>query len=379
MRFTWLVFLLLPLVKIAGQITEEPRLNVDAEDYVVGPVSLRARLEPAETPFVRAEFFVDDMAVCRLDRLPLTCAYDAGQGGAARRVRVFVTLPNGRRLSAGFESKELKLEDSTGVRNVLVPVVVRDWRGRFMSGLKQDSFLVFEDGVAQSVQFFMAENVPLDLTLALDISASTAPILSQVKAAAHQLMARLKPNDRVSLVAFNERVHVLARPDADPAERAKQLNRLEPQGGTALIEAMVRGIELLVYQGSRKAMIVFTDGKDQHSRVSIDAVEKRLIDSDVAIYLVTYGRGSPVDNVRLGLAHLAERTGGRNYRVEHADDINFTQIIDDLSEHYLLGYSPIRPPDDTLRRIDVELKGKSKREYEIRSRSGYRAVASAKQ
>ena len=371
--------LLLQIPAPPESTSSQPRVVIEPEDYVLGPVTLRATLQPEDMPFVRADFFVDGVAVCQVERLPIECLYDAGQQVVPRRVRVAITLNDGTRLSDGFESKGISVAESTGVRNVFVPVVVRDWRGRFMNGLTKDSFLIFEDGVPQSVDLFMAEDVPLDLTLAIDISGSMSAIITQVQAAAKELSDRLKPIDHVNLVAFNERVFTLTGRDADAIERAKAIDDLRPQGGTALYDAMVRGIALLRQQMSRRALIVLSDGKDEHSLSTIEGVEERLAASDVALFFVTYAPKKSTENVQQRLERLAESTGGRTVRVERAADLGdlFRHIVDDLSKHYLLSYTPTRKDlAGNFRKIEVKLTGKRDR-HDIRARAGYRAVTSA--
>jgi VWFA-related protein len=361
------------------QETAKPELTVRAEEYLLGPVTLRATLTPVDTPFLRADFFVDGAAKCRVERLPLECAFDAGPEAVVRRIRVAVTLEDGTRLAGGFESRSLALEEKASVRNVFVPVMVWDRRGTFMSGLTRDSFQVLEDGVVQPIQFFMSENIPLELTLALDVSESMAGILGSVKAAAKELVARLKSTDRVHLLAFNQRVFTLARPDADLEERTRAIDRLTSQGGTALYDAMVRGMALLGQQMSRRAMIVFTDGRDENSLSTIEGIEERLLRSDVTLYVITYGRGSEIEGLRRRVDRLAESTGGQGFAVRDVRELSglFTRILDELSEHYLLTYTSSRPQlDGSMRKIQVRLVGQKER-YEIKARSGYRASAGA--
>lgn len=377
-----LVLSMLLLAQAAGSPEQEavkPELTVHAEEYLLGPVTLRATLTPGDTEFTRADFFVDGSARCRVERLPLECAFEAGPEAVAHRIRVAVTLRDGTRLTGGFESKSLALEEKASVRNVFVPVMVWDRHGKFMAGLGRESFQVLEDGVTQPIQFFMSEDIPLELTLAVDVSESMAGIIGPVKAAAKELVSRLKPIDRVHLLAFNQRVFTLARPDADLEERVRAIDQLSPQGGTALYDAMVRGIALLGQQMSRRAMIVFTDGRDENSLSTLAGIEERLLTSDVSIYVITYGRGSEIEGLRRRLDRMAESTGGQGFGVRDVKELSglFARIIDELSQHYLLTYTSSRPQlDGTDRKIQVRLVGQRER-YEIKARAGYRASASA--
>jgi Ca-activated chloride channel family protein len=368
------------MLSVAGVLAQPatPRvilIEPTEESFLAGPSTLRAALEPADTAFSRAEFFVDGVAVCAVERSPLECTYDAGPAVAARTVRVAVSLATGQRVFASARTRSIEAE-TTGVISVLVPVVVYDGGGRFVRGLTRTAFTVLEDGVPQQVVFFQAENVPLDIALAIDVSDSMKPIIERVKDGARTLLSRLKPGDRVSLLAFNERVFVLTSQEADQAKRLEALDQLSPRGGTALFDAMVGGIAQLGQQISRRALIVFTDGGDQHSRATLAGVEQRLSESDVAIYLLTYGRRSESRTVRARLEKLAVASGGRAYHVNDPRDLTqlFSGIVDDISQHYLVSYTPARAErDGSFRRISVRVSVRGS--HEVRARAGYRAIA----
>jgi VWFA-related protein len=357
----------------------EPRVIViepQEDSFLVGPTMLRATLEPPDAPFARVEFFVDGVAVCAVERLPLECSYDAGPVVAARTVRVAVALATGQRLFATVRTSTVELTQTTAVTSVLVPVVVYDGSGRFVRGLTREAFTVFEDGSPQQVEFFQAENVPLDIALAIDVSESMKSLLVRVKEGARALLSRLKPDDRVSLLAFNERVFVMTHQETDNAKRLAALEQLSPRGGTALFDAMVGGVSQLGRQISRRALIVFTDGRDQHSRATLGGVEERIAESDVAVYLLTYGRASDARTTRSRLERLAVMSGGRAYQVNDPGELTrlFTRIIDDISQHYLLSYTPARVErDGAFRRINVRVNVRG--DHEVRARTGYRAPA----
>lgn len=349
-----------------------------AEDYLTGPVVLKAAVEPADTAVTRADFFVDGVSVCRLTMPPFECPYDAGARVLARQVRVAMTLADGRRVVANVRTTGLDLESSIAVNSVLVPVVVRDWRGKFVPGLNKESFDLKEDGAAQSVTFFQAENIPLELSIAVDISESMIQIMPGVKSGIVSFVNRLKPIDRVTLLAFNERVFVVTKSESDQTRLADAIGRLTPQGGTAIYDALVRSADSLGTQISRRAIVAFTDGKDQDSLATMSAVEERFRSTDVSLYLILYGRLSPADTAsQQPLIKLSEMTGGRVYRADKVGDLPeiFKDVIDDLSQHYLLGYSPSNAErDGSTRNISITVPGKGS--YELKYRNKY--VASGK-
>jgi VWFA-related protein len=344
-----------------------------AEDYLTGPVVLKAAVEPVETAVTRADFFVDGVAVCRLTMPPFECPYDAGPRVLPRQVRVAMTMADGRRIVANVRTTGLDLESAVSVNSVLVPVVVRDWRGKFVPGLTKESFELKEDGTTQGVTFFQAENIPLELSIAVDISDSMMQIMPGVKEGIVSFVNRLKPIDRVTLLAFNERVFVVTKSESDQGRLRDAIGKLTPQGGTAIYDALVRSADSLGTQISRRAIVAFTDGKDQDSLATMSAVEERFRSTDVSLHLIVYGRLAPADLAsQQPLMKLAELTGGRVYRADKVGDLPeiFKDVIDDLSQHYLLGYSPSNTArDGGTRNITITVPGKGA--YELKFRNKY--------
>jgi VWFA-related protein len=117
--------------------------------------------------------------------------------------------------------------------------------------------------------------------------------------------------------------------------------------------------------------VVFTDGEDQGSHATITDVERGLQGSDVTLYMIGQGRGAALEPLRAVMERLSRPTGGRAIFTDTIDGLRvaFTELLDELSNQYLLGYAPADArPDETWRSIKVEVDGYS----EIRARQGYR-------
>lgn len=373
--------LLLALLQAPGSALPDsvpPTVRLAPNDYLTGSVTLVGTLAPDTSQFVRADFLVDGVLRCRIDKLPLACAHDFGPELRRHRVQLVVTLATGGRVSDTLESKAIALDETVSVQNVFLPVVVTDRRGRFVNGLTQQSFQIFEDDVSQSIQFFAAESAPLDVSLALDISQSMTPLLDSVKAAAKAFLAGLGPSDRVSLLAFNERVFVLtATETASAIQNRTLIDRLRPTGGTAIFDALSRATGMLGTELRRRGIIIFTDGRDEHSISTFEHVESELMGRDATLYVITFGQSSGMEQQRARLNQLAERTGGRGYDLQNVNEIApaFKEILETFSHHYLVGYTPTRPDlDGRFRRITVTLNDSKAKHYRVRTRGGYRAV-----
>ena len=117
--------------------------------------------------------------------------------------------------------------------------------------------------------------------------------MPQMKAAVKAFLTAVPSQHQITLLAFNDTLFTLARRATDLAERTKAVDRLAPWGSTALYDAILRGLDSLGRQTGRKALIVFSDGEDQGSHATIADVERRLQASDVTLYMIGQGRGTP--------------------------------------------------------------------------------------
>jgi VWFA-related protein len=177
--------------------------------------------------------------------------------------------------------------------------------------------------------------------------------------------------DRVSVLGFNDSVFTLVRGSTDPADRVQGIDQLAAWGATALYDAIITAVDMLGRESGRKALIVFTDGEDQGSRAALDEVVQRLQTSDVTLYVIGQGRGTSLEPLKKVMRGLSEPTGGRALFTDKIDQLNdaFTELLEELSNQYLLGYTPTNTTrDDTLRRIRVEVDGYSG----VRAREAYR-------
>jgi len=346
-------------------------LSPGEDTYVTGPTLLRASITPADT-VGGLTFFVDGRQVCALTRAPFECEWDAGAAIAAHQVRAVATVKGGARIVQTVRTKSVGYVERVDVDAVQVTVTVSDGRGKFVRNIPQAAFKVFEDGKPQTVTHFAAEDVPLELVAAIDISGSMAPVMPKVKKAVKEFLGDVPPQDQVTLLGFNDSIFTLTRKTTDPAERIKAVDRLAPWGSTALYDVLLRGIEMLGRQTGRKALVLFTDGEDQGSHATINDVERRLQSSDVTLYMIAQGRGVTLEPLKRIMERLSVPTGGGALFTESIDELHdaFNDLLDELSQQYLLGYPPARNVhDDTYRRIKVNVEGG----YQVRSRQGYRA------
>jgi Ca-activated chloride channel family protein len=339
-------------------------------------VRIEVRVEPAEragevTSYV---FFADGREVCRVEApRPAVCQWDAGSVVRAHQLRAVASLADRRRLVATRRTRALDVVASADVRVVQVPAVVTDRGGTFVRGLTRDAFAVSEDGVPQAIQHFSSEDAPLELVLALDVSASMAAALPELRHAVGEFARRLPLRATVAMMAFNDEMFPVGQPTDTLDRRLEILERLQPFGGTALYDVMIRGLDDLARRSGRRALIVFTDGDDQSSRATRDQVRGAAEASDVTVYFVALGRGRDVDELLESMDGLATLSGGRALHAERSAQLGerFGAVLSELPSQYLIGYAPTNDKRDGVwRKIEVRLR---RPDLRIRARLGYRA------
>jgi Ca-activated chloride channel family protein len=342
--------------------------------YVSGITELSATVDPLSAALSVA-FFVDGRQTCVVTQPPFECRWDAGENVREHQIRVVASTESGARVARTMRTKGLQFAEKVDVDAVQVTVTVSDDSGRFVSGLPRSAFHVLEDGKPQTVSYFSAADVPLELIVGVDISGSMSASMPKLKKAVKEFLSAVPSRNAVTLLGFNDSIFALTRKTTDPAERIKAVDRLAPWGATALYDVIVRGADMLGRQVGRKALVVFTDGEDQGSHVTLDDVERRLQSSDVTLYMIGQGRGVSVERLKKVMERLCGPTGGRAFTTDSIDELHgaFDELLDELSHQYLLGYQPLSAKrDDSWHEIKVQVDGHSN----VRARQGYRAVAS---
>ena len=309
----------------------------------------------------------------RIRRLLVRCAF-----ALALAISLAGTLVTG----AAQQGQQDPFRIQVQVEAVNLGVAVSDKRGRFVSGLTADDFVVREDGVPQQVTFFAAEAAPLTILVLLDASLSMRASLDYVKEAAATFVDRLWEGDRAMIGEFNDRVRFGGEFTDDRYRLIGNIMALNPLGPTALYDASILSLDRLYFaDGDRKALLIFTDGDDSRSMgfgseaSAGDAIEAARL-TDAAVYAIGFeGNGSRV-NKRF-LRRLTEETGGQALFPERTGDLigSFARIEADLHAQYRLAYVPRKAErDGEWREVEVQVRGR--RDLTTRTRNGYYAIPS---
>jgi VWFA-related protein len=312
----------------------------------------------------------------------------------------------------------------SGIELINVTATVSDVNGRFVSGLQKDDFLVYEDDRPVEVTQFDAERVPVSLGIALDTSGSmVGEKMDAARAALNRfLVMLLDPPDEIFLYRFSNYPALIQGWTSDRQPFLRALERLVPNGGTAMYDTVLDAVPLIAKgQKRKKALLVISDGRDTSSTATPADVKRAIRESEALVYAIgidcgttdmrrredhpdpqlaqmpipfPFPRGGrhgwpppapprppdrgtwmrscsdPVDV--LALRDLTDDSGGRTEIIREPRDLDpaTAGIADELSRQYYLGYPAVAPRDGRWHAIRVELKNKS---YRVRARRGYTA------
>jgi Ca-activated chloride channel homolog len=254
---------------------------------------------------------------------------------------------------------------SSKTEAIRVDVLVLE-NGRPVVGLRPGDFEVRDNGVLQNVDLASYEEIPLNVVLALDMSASLdAQRLQDLRGAGAALLGGLKEADQAALVTFSHFVSQGTSLTSDLSQIRAALDKAVPSGQTSLVDASFAGMMIGESDVGRSLMIVFSDGIDTGSWLEAAAVVEIAKRGDIVVY------GVGVTKRRSGfLADLSAATGGRLIEIESTRDLNaaFRTILDEFRHRYLVSYSPQGVGSDGWHQLDVRVKGRSST---VRARSGY--------
>lgn len=268
---------------------------------------------------------------------------------------------------------------------VVLHVNVFDGRSDAVPNLPQAAFAVVEDDTPQMITFFSNEDVPVAVGLVLDNSTSMLTRRAMVLAGTDAFAVSSHPEDEMFTIVFNEHVRLGLPPQAPFTQSRTMLqasiHRFVPGGKTAFHDAVVAGLEHLEEASHQKrVLVVLSDGEDNASQHSEDAMVERAIRSDALIYTVsTADLGTGVGKPGL-LEKLAEVSGGVDYEPDTEAEVveAFQEIAANIRRGYSIGYVPTNTTHDgKYRRVNVQVRAPGRKDLKVRARDGYLAPRDA--
>jgi VWFA-related protein len=336
---------------------------------------------------------------------------------------------------AGQRQDEGQKDDAfrfkSGVELINVTATVTDRNGRFVPGLRQEDFTIYEDNVRQEISHFSNERVPVSLGIVLDTSGSMAgeKIENALSAIDRFLTTLLDPTDEIFIYRFSNFPELLQDWTTDRRRLNRVVGRITAGGGTAMYDALAEAVPMAqTGQNRKKAIVLISDGNDTDSDTSLSSVKQLIRESEVMVYAIgidgrgestSWGGGTPPtmpptrqppipfpipggrrprgpggvvlpfqgfpfpqgrtvgnssDRVNVNaLRDITDDSGGRTELVRTGRDLDpaTASIADELSRQYYLGYASTGKKDGRWHAIRVELKDPS---LHMRARRGYIAT-----
>jgi Ca-activated chloride channel family protein len=277
---------------------------------------------------------------------------------------------------------------------VLVPVTVTDHNGKTIEGLRAEDFHIFDDQTSEQIVSFSSEDAPCSVGLVLDISGSMQKTLSDAKEIAQAFFETANLDDEFLLLTVSTQPAAMPGFTTDTAAVEESIGFTKPGGLTALIDTIYLGLSRMrEAQWPRRALLILSDGMDNHSRYSQSELMRMALEADVQIYTIVIDNGlagtstntapyrpslitKPWDRAqeRQGpemLQKLSDETGGLYFRVHNNAEAKEDAIKAGraLRNEYVIGYHP--PISGTSGRWHrIRVKSNVSKVY-VHARNGY--------
>ena len=211
----------------------------------------------------------------------------------------------------------------------LIPVHVTTADGAFVTDLSKESFHVFEDNFEQQITYFAKDDALVSIGVLLDTSASMQHKMRRCSAAAASVLHTANAEDEFFLIEFNDRPKLTVPFTNDTDQLYRRLVRAGPFGRTSLLDAVhLASVQMKNARNTRKAVLVISDDGDNHSRLSRSGARSDVLESDMQLYAIGIfesgpGKNRPSEELNGPdlLADLANKTGGRQYRVDNLNEL----------------------------------------------------------
>ncbi len=279
---------------------------------------------------------------------------------------------------------------------VLVPVTVTDHYGKTITGLQAKDFNLFDDQTPQRIVSFATEDAPCSAGLVLDISGSMQSTLGAVKDSARAFVRTANQDDEFLLLTVSTLPAASPEFTTDTEALEESIALTRPGGFTALIDTVYLGLnQMRRARSPQRALVILSDGMDNHSRYSKAELLQAALEADVQIYtiIVDNGAGGSSGNTvpfrpsmikkpgdqgadRQGpslLEELADKTGGLSFHVRSGAEAKegMLKVGQALRNQYVIGYQPAdSEPSGKLHRIRVK---STLPKVTVHARSGYYA------
>lgn len=359
------------------------------------------------TPVERVEFFIDGERVGVVSERPYRIQIDVGPENRDRWLEAWVYAPHGPLAKVEQLASAVVIDEAVELDLQQLFVTVSDRRGNRRLDLQADDFSVQDSGEPQELVTFASGEIPFNAVLLIDgsFSMSGGPLQAALQGARH-FVDRMAEHDRAKVMVYSDHLVGSTAWAEQADELASSLAAVRANGGSALLDHLFLGLELLELEPGRRVLILLSDGWDLHSVLDAEQMARRARRSQAVVYWVQLGvAGSPqktsgrspigwvgnhagkVTHRRMAsstwrdddasqrifevLHETVIQSGGRVVEVQASGGIEaaFLDILQELREQYALGYYPhARQVEEPWRRVRVNV---DPRGLELRTRKGY--------
>jgi Ca-activated chloride channel homolog len=366
-----------PAASLADHAAPELRITSPlGRTGLPGTIRIVARLENLDPHKpVAVQFFVDGQLLASdTDGPPFDAQWTDENPFERRELTARAEVAGDATLTDTVVLEPLELTDVAEITSVLVEATVVDKDGRFIQGLTKSDVEVLEDGEPQALDVMSQQRDPALFAMLVDSSQSMAMRIDAVRATAARLLDALDADDHVVVAPFSRTITSVTGPTTDRSTVLDALRTIRPSGGTAILDALAEAAGTLAVGERRRAIVLITDGYDEHSQSAFEAAVGSLRKSQITLYVVGLGgvAGISLKGEHL-LSQLASETGGRAWfpRDERQLALAYSTIASEVRHRYLLAYTPQNQlRDGSWRTISVNVR---QPELKVRARKGYTA------
>jgi Ca-activated chloride channel homolog len=267
----------------------------------------------------------------------------------------------------GLPGNDSTLRLRIGVDLVLVPATVTDRMNRPVTDLTKQNFALRENEAPQQIRYFAEEDAPLSVGLIIDVSKSMTNKIEIERAALAEFLRNSNPQDDYFVISLSDRPRLIADTTDSIEEIQRKLELVVPSGNTALLDGIYLGLaKLHKSRYERRALLVISDGGDNHSHYTHKDVQTLVRESNVLIYSIGIFDNMPVPvfktiEEKLGqrlLVEITEASGGRTIAADQGSKVPgiAAAISRELRQQYILGYKSTNAlHDGKWRKIKVQV------------------------
>ncbi len=261
---------------------------------------------------------------------------------------------------------------------VLVPVTITDEGHRPVMDLQKHDFSLYEAEQEQQIRYFSMEDAPVSIGILLDLSRSMSNKIVMARAGVEEFLKTANPDDDYFVIGFADRPELLAETTTSQEEIVEKLEAAEAKGHTALLDAIYLGMHRLRWaRHQRRALLIISDGGDNHSRYGADEIKRLVQESDVEIYAIglfdSFFKTPEEWRGEKLLNSITAATGGRTIKVKHLNKLPEAagEIGLELRNQYMLGYHSSARHDGQWRKIKVRVTSAAHAIMQVYAKQGY--------